>query len=196
MWVGFLYTFVLKLPSEHGVTRVSKEGMGPSLLLSSIVNWIFSYIRKAEELLKEKTYKIIPTDPTNRQKNKLIQILKKIREEGGLNETKYKKMYPTGAGIPKFYGLPKIHKAGVPLRHIVSSRGPVSYDTAKELARILKPVAGRTTYIVQNTMDFVEQGQNIKLQQDECIISYDVKSLFIFSVHRTCHKDHPTTPRR
>ena len=35
------------------------------------------YIGKAEELLKEKTYKIIPTDPTNRQKSKLIQILKK-----------------------------------------------------------------------------------------------------------------------
>ena len=72
------------------------------------------YIRKAEELLKEKTYKIIPTDPINRQKNKLIQIPKKIKEEGGMNESTYKKMYPTGAGIPKFYGLPKIHKAGVP----------------------------------------------------------------------------------
>ena len=81
------------------------------------------YIRNTEELLKEKTHKIIPTDPTNRQKNKLIQILKKIKEEGGMDESTYKKMYPTGAGIPKFYGLPKIHKAGVPLRPIVSSRG-------------------------------------------------------------------------
>ena len=81
------------------------------------------YIRKAEELLKEKTYKIIPTDPTNRQKNRLIQILKKIKEEGGMSETTYKKIYPTGAGIPKFYGLPKIHKVGVRLRPIVSSRG-------------------------------------------------------------------------
>ena len=60
------------------------------------------YFRKAEELLKEKTYKIIPTDPTNRQKNKLIQILKKIKEEGEMNESTYKKMYPTGAGIPNF----------------------------------------------------------------------------------------------
>ena len=88
------------------------------------------YIGKAEELLKEKTYKIIPTDPTNRQKSKLIQILKKIKEEGGMNESTYKKIYPTSAGIPKFYGLPKIHKAGVPLRPIVSSRGSVSYNTA------------------------------------------------------------------
>ena len=71
------------------------------------------YIRKAEELLDQDTYKIIPSDPTNRQKNNLIQLLKKIKAEGGINEC-YKKMYPTGAGIPKFYGLPKIHMAGVP----------------------------------------------------------------------------------
>ena len=70
------------------------------------------YIRKTEELLKEKTYQIIPTDPTSRQKNRLIQILKKIKEEGGISETTYKKIYPTGAGIPNFYGLTKIHKAG------------------------------------------------------------------------------------
>ena len=38
VWVGFLYTFVLKLPSELGVTRVSKKGMDPSLLLSSMGN--------------------------------------------------------------------------------------------------------------------------------------------------------------
>ena len=128
--------------------------------------------------MKEKTYKIIPTDPTNRQKNKLIQILKKIKEEGGMSETTYKKIYPTGAGIPKFYGLPKIHKAEVPLRPIVSSRGSVAYNIAKELARILKPLAGRTTYSVHNTKDFVDQIKNIKLQSDECIISYDIKALF------------------
>ena len=136
------------------------------------------YIKKAEELLQEKTYKIIPTDPTNRQKNKLIQILKKIKDEGGMSETTYKKVYPTGAGIPKFYGLPKIHKAGIPLRPIVSSRWSVSYNMAKELARILKPLAGRTIYSVHNTQDFAEQMKTIKLMPDECIISYDVKTLF------------------
>ena len=57
-----------------------------------------------------------------------------------MNESTYKRMYPTGAGIPKFYGLPKIHKAGVLLRPIVSSRGLVSYNTVKELARDLKTI--------------------------------------------------------
>ena len=81
-------------------------------------------------------------------------------------------------GIPKFYGLPKIHKAGGPLRPIVSSRGAVSYNIAKELASIFKPLAGRTIYSVHNTQDFADQMKTIKLLPDECIISYDVKALF------------------
>ena len=136
------------------------------------------YINKAQDLLKEDTYRVIPDDPTNKQKNKIIQLLKKIKNEGGINEEKYRNMYPTGAGIPKFYGLPKVHKGGVPLRPIVSSRGSVTYNTSKELARILKPLAGRSTFSVQNTMDFVEQVKNIRLQPQECIVSYDVKALF------------------
>ena len=39
-------------------------------------------------------------------------------------------------------------------------------------------MAGRSTFSVQNTMDFVEQVKNIKLQPHECIVSYDVKALF------------------
>ena len=87
------------------------------------------YINKSQDLLKEDTYRVIPEDPTNKQKNRLILLLKKIKNEGGISEEKYKFMYPTGAGISKFYGLPKVHKAGVPLRPIVSSRGSVTYNT-------------------------------------------------------------------
>ena len=134
------------------------------------------YMKKAEELLSQGTYKITPAVPTTKQ-NKLILLLKNIKAEGGMNEEKYKKLYPTGAGIPKFYGLPKIHKEGVPLRSIVSSRGAVSYETAKELARILKLLVGKSPYNVHNTRDFVQQMKNIQLQQEECIISYDVKAL-------------------
>ena len=81
------------------------------------------YINKTQDLLKEETYRIIPEDPTNKQKNKLIQLLKKIKTEGGINEDNYKQMYPTGAGIPKFYGLPKVHKAGVPLKPLSPAEG-------------------------------------------------------------------------
>ena len=82
-------------------------------------------------------------------------------------------MYPTGAESPKFYGLPKIHKEGVPLRPTVSSRG-----VSKERARILKPLVENHNTMSTNTMDFVQYIRCIHLQQDEYIISYDVKALF------------------
>ena len=44
------------------------------------------YNTKAEELLHQQTYRPIPSDPTNKLKNRLITLLKKIKTEGGLNE--------------------------------------------------------------------------------------------------------------
>ena len=64
-------------------------------------------------------------DPTNKHKNRLINILRRIKSEGRLEEGTYKKMYPTGASSPKLYGLPKIHKKEIALRPIVSSQGSV-----------------------------------------------------------------------
>ena len=90
------------------------------------------YIKKAQVLLEDRgTYKILKADPINKMKNKLISLLKKINPEGGINDTLYKKMYPTGAVPPKFYGLLKVHKRDIPLRPIVSSRGSISYEVAK-----------------------------------------------------------------
>ena len=100
------------------------------------------YVKKAEELLNQPTYRTISSDPTTKYKNKLINLLKSIKTEGGMNEILYKRLYHAGAGSPKFYGLPKIHKEGIPLRPIVSSIGAVSYETSKELARILKALVG------------------------------------------------------
>ena len=95
-----------------------------------------------------------------------------------MNNNTYKRLYPTGAVSPKYYGLPKIHKAGVPLRPIISSRGSATYETDKELAKIIKPLAGRFPHHVQNNKDFLESIRNIKLQPDEYIILYDVSALF------------------
>ena len=90
----------------------------------------------------------------------------------------YKSLYPTGAGSPKFYGLPKIHKPGMPLRPIVSSIGAVTYQTSKEVARILKALVGKSEHHVKNTQDSIESIKGIHLDEDQCMVSYDVKALF------------------
>ena len=70
------------------------------------------YIKKTEDLLNQPTYKSIPSDPTTRYKNKLITLLKTIMAEGGINEAVYRRLYLTGAGSPKFYGLTKYIRKG------------------------------------------------------------------------------------
>ena len=87
-------------------------------------------------------------------------------------------MYPTCGVPPKFYGFPKIHKPDTPLRPIVSSCGSVTYGVAKELAKILKPLVGKSPHHITSTQDFVEQAKQIKLEPGECLSSYDVSALF------------------
>ena len=55
------------------------------------------YINKAEGLLNQETCKIIPADPTIKQKNKLITLLKNIKAEGGI-----KKIHNTMKGQPQW----------------------------------------------------------------------------------------------
>ena len=85
-------------------------------------------------------------DPTNKIKAQLITKLRKIKKETNLDEGTYTAMYPTGCVPPKFYGLPKIHKTGNPLRSIISSRGSVTYGVAKVLSKVLNPLVGKSPH--------------------------------------------------
>ena len=105
--------------------------------------------KKAEELLQQPAYIPIPNDPTNKYKTKIIPLLKSIKTEGGINESTYKRLYPTGAGSPKFYGYPRFIE-GTPLRPIVSSIGAVTYSTSKELSRILNPLVRKSPHHIHN----------------------------------------------
>ena len=49
---------------------------------------------------------------------------------------------------------------------------------AKELAKILKPLIGKSPHHINSTQDFVEQVKHITLVPGECLSSYDVSSLF------------------
>ena len=46
-----------------------------------------------------------------------------MKRDIDMDESTYKTMYPTSCILPKFYGLPKIHKTRTPSGPIVSGRG-------------------------------------------------------------------------
>ena len=61
------------------------------------------YMNKSKHLVKQPTYGAIPWDPTNTIKNKLINILKRVKNQTDLGNVSYESMYPTGCVPPNSF---------------------------------------------------------------------------------------------
>ena len=57
----------------------------------------------------------LTSDAMGKYNAKLVNILKRIKKELGMNDIIYMWMYLAGACSHRFYGLPKIHKNDTPL---------------------------------------------------------------------------------
>ena len=87
-------------------------------------------------------------------------------------------LYSSDGLCPRFYGLPKIHKTGIPLRPIFSFVNSPSYAVSSYLAKILSPVVGNTDYTVKNSCDFADFIRGKTLDAGNELVSFDVVSLF------------------
>ena len=80
--------------------------------------------------------------------------------------------------IPRVYGLPKIYKTGFPFRPIVFFINSPLYNWSKFIAVLLTPLVGANGFTVKNSYELVEQLKNLTINHDECMVSFDVISLF------------------
>ena len=136
-----------------------------------------TYVDQANTMLSDNnTYTKVPKAPNI--KKELIEKLRKLKKNDKISQRDYEKVYPTAEALPKFYGLPKIHKPGTPLRPIVSGCGTTTHPMARFLADILSPLMGHTQHHVKNSEHFVQSIKDMSLSDDEIMISYDVSALF------------------
>ena len=161
----------LKRDRDHIVLTADK---GVAMVIMDMQD----YINKFNNLLYQPTYRAISWDPNNTIKNKLINILKRVKNQTGLDSVTYKSICPTCCVSLEFYGLPKIHKLDTPLRPIVSSCESVTYGVAKELNKILKPLVGKSPHHINSPHDFVEHVKKFTLAPGEYLSPYDVSALF------------------
>ena len=87
-------------------------------------------------------------------------------------------LYSSDGLCPRFYGLPKIHKPGIPLRSIVYLVNSPPYAISGYLARILSPVVGNTDYTGKNTCESADFIGDKTLNACEELVSFAVVSLF------------------
>ena len=79
---------------------------------------------------------------------------------------------------PLIYGRVKLHKEGEPLRPIVSAVGSCTYKVAKAVARAIMPYGPQVELYIRNSGDLVDIVRDLRIQEDEVMVSVDMRSLF------------------
>ena len=138
---------------------------------ASVVMDTDTYRAKMFTLIENGPYQLLNKDPTDRLTRKLSEKLLTLKRSGYLPEAVYNKIRPRHKQPPRIYVLPKIHKADVPLRPIVSCVNTFAYDLSAYLANILSPLTGKSEYTVTNSAHFVSTVSNEKILNNEIIAS-------------------------
>ena len=137
------------------------------------------YNVKMETLLSDhQTYQLVHKPPFTKIERELNQKLLDLNKKGNIDDSTYYKLRSTDAIPPAIRGSTKHHKAGCPLRPIVSCIDSALYNTSKFLTDILTPIQNLNGYSVSNSMDFTKQVANQEITEDEVMVSFDVVSLF------------------
>ncbi|VDP78059.1 unnamed protein product [Echinostoma caproni] len=85
---------------------------------------------------------------------------------------------PRGTQIPQLYGLPKLHKPGVPPRPILSMTNSPQHKMAKWLVKVLEPVhKSMVKHIVKDSFELVDILNEINIEGKH-MASFDIQSLF------------------
>ena len=112
------------------------------------------YIRKCNEHLENGLYIKIKKDPTNSVVSQITRKLSVLRDNELIEQQQYIKLKPTGSQPPRFYGLPKIHKDGIPVRPIVSYTETPLCEVSKYIAEMLKPRGKQKEQHTNNSKSF------------------------------------------
>ena len=146
------------------------------------------YDNKMETLLNDRnTYELVSTAPFRRIERNLNAMLLSLKKQKKIDEPTYRKLHSTDGTPPAIRGSIKHHKEGNPLRPIVTCIGSALYNTSKFLTDILSPLQNRNGYSVSNSLQFSNEVSDIRINDDEVLVSFDVVSLFTaIPVNKAC----------
>ena len=137
------------------------------------------YDSKMETLLNDRsTYEVVSTSPFCRIERELSVMLLSLKRQQKIDEPTYRKLHSIEGTPPAICGPVKHHKEGNPLRPIVTCIGSTLYNTSKFLTDVLSPLQNHNGYSVANSLQFSKELSDIKIDDNEVLVSFDVVSLF------------------
>nr|VZI00812.1 unnamed protein product [Spirometra erinaceieuropaei] len=146
---------------------------------STVVMDKVDYIQKANALLEDRqAYLPCNDEPMRRLVTQLDKTLADMQTSKAISKSVRLAIKPVDAAAPRFYGLPKVHKSGVPLRPIVSLSGAPTFNLAQWLFRNLRSLTSNACTTVCSATQFLGRIKGMRLTEDEVMVSFDVTSLF------------------
>ena len=137
------------------------------------------YFDKMDALVSDKqTYEELKRDPTPALLRKLNSKILTLKKTDAIDTQRYYRLRCSVPQPPKLYGLPKLHKPGIPMRPIVSFCGSPTYQLSKYLTTILQPLTDKSRRKLQSTENFIDAIKTVQIPDDYKLVSFDVKSLF------------------
>ncbi|MGL4482280.1 MAG: hypothetical protein ACRCTW_07105, partial [Lactococcus garvieae] len=138
------------------------------------------YNKKAIEHLRNGPYKEMTGQNSlailNKFTARINSYLRTIKEK--LGQSVWFHLHPKSNRPARFYGLPKIHKDGIPLRPIIDFTTNPAYRLAKFLNPIIKPLQNNMVSNIKDSFDFVTKLNHFMLADYETFVSFDITSLY------------------
>ncbi|XP_037929293.1 uncharacterized protein LOC119666107 [Teleopsis dalmanni] len=137
------------------------------------------YKNKMQQFLNDiTTYNILKQDPTSKLQTKNNNLVDKLFKGNVIDSVEKTKLSTFTATAPRIYGLPKIHKQGIPLRPITSCVNAPSQNLCQYMVNILKNLTKDSIYNIKDAISFKEKVNNAYIFDDGKLVSFDVVSLF------------------
>ena len=156
---------IVKLPADKGRVTVVMDKT--------------DYFDKMDALVNDKqTYEELKRDPTPALQRKLNSKILTLKKTDAIDTQRYYRLRCSVPQPPKLYGLPKLHKPGIPMRPIVSFCGSPTYQLSRYLTTILQPLTDKSRRKLQSTENFIDAIKTVQIPDDYKLVSFDVKSLF------------------
>nr|VZI00971.1 unnamed protein product [Spirometra erinaceieuropaei] len=146
---------------------------------STVVMDKAEYCTKLGNLLMDKeSYAPSTVSEFKKLVNSINNTIGKLRKAGALTRREALAAKASDTAMAHFYGLPKVHKQGVPLRPIVSLRGTPTFGLSKWLYQRLCFLTKDSEWTVKSAEEFLTRIKHLEVEADEVMVSFDVISLF------------------
>ena len=142
------------------------------------------YISQCASHLSSSTYQLVQEYPARQIASTIESILGQFRQplfQYSKRLYHYLRPKTSERQVPKFYGIPKIHKSFEripPIRPIVAQCNSMLSPTAKFIDHVLQPLSQSYQDYLENTTSLVLLLDNMQIPDDAILVTVDVESLY------------------